>query len=212
MVFSAFPPGSVTPTAAGGVTNLDSTGNNAYQAGFGTVSPLALNAATGYSLEFTAEILAESHSGNPVRAGFSVIVVGNDPTASIEIGFQDGRLFAQNDAPLFGNPAADSNTAYNPVGMGLVEYSLTIVGGGYTLLADDMVVLDGSLRDYTGLGLPPYTVPNTIFLGDDTSSAKASVNLSRVAIVNPSPVPVPATGYLFLTGVAGLVTAKRRRA
>jgi hypothetical protein len=190
MVFSAFPPGSVTPSAAGGVTNLNSTGNNAFQAGFGTISPLALNAATGYSLEFTAEIVAESHSGNVVRAGFSVIVVGDDPTASIEIGFQDGRVFAQNDAPLFGHPPADSNPGYNPVGMGLVEYSLTIVGAGYSLSANDIEVLNGSLRDYTGFGLPPYTLPNSIFLGDNTSSAKANLNLSKVALVNPPPLHV----------------------
>jgi hypothetical protein len=87
--------------------------------------------------------------------------------------------------------------------MGLVDYSLTIFGDGYTLLANDAVILDGSLRNYTDFGLP-YTVPSSIFLGDDTSSAKANVNLARVALVNPAPVPIPAALPLFLSTLAAL--------
>ena len=212
MVFSAFPSGSVTPTSSGGVTNLNSTGSNAYQAGFGALSPLALDATLGYSLEFRAEILAESHSGNPVRAGFSVIMVGADPTASIEIGFQDGRVFAQNDDPLFGDPPADTNPGFNPVDMGFVDYSLAVLGDSYTLFANGAAVLNGDLRDYTGFGRPPYTFPGTIFLGDNTSSAMANVNLSRVALVSPSEVPLPAAAWLFGSALLGLGVVKRRKA
>jgi len=206
--------GSVTPTASGGVTNLNSTGSNVHQAGFGASRPLELDATLGYSLEFTAEILAESHSGNPVRAGFSVIMVGADPTASIEIGFQDGRVFAQNDAPLFGDPPAEANPGFNPVGMGFVDYNLAILGDSYTLLANGAAVLGGDLRDYTEFDLPlsPYTSPGAIFLGDNTSSAKANVNLSRVALVTPSEVPLPATAWLFGSALLGLGVVKRRRA
>jgi len=211
MVFSAFPSGSVIPTSSGGITNLNSSGSNAYQAGFGALSPLALDATLGYSLEFSAEILAESHSGNPVRAGFSVIMVGADPTASIEIGFQDGRVFAQNDAPLFGDPPADTNAGFNPVGMGFVDYSLAVFGDSYTLLANDTAVLDGNLRNYTGFGFP-YNFPGTIFLGDNTSSAMANVNLSRVALVSPSEVPLPAAAWLFGSALLGLGVVKRRKA
>ena len=207
MVFS----GSVTPTTSGGVTNLNSTGSNAEQAGFGALRPLELDASLGYSLEFTAEILAESHSGNPVRAGFSVIMVGADPTASIEIGFQDGRVFAQNDAPLFGDPPADSNPGFNPVGLGFVDYSLAVLGDSYTLLANGAAVLDGELRNYSAFGFP-YSFPGTIFLGDNTGSAMANVNLSRVALVSPSEVPLPAAAWLLGSALLGLGVVKRRKA
>jgi hypothetical protein len=202
----------ITPTATGGVTNLDTSSADVWQAGFGALSPVALDATLGYTLEFSAEILAESHSSN-VRAGFSVIVVGADPTASIEISFQDGQVFAQNDDPLFGSPSANANVAFNPVGMGFVNYSLTVLGNSYSLLANGAAVLGGSLRDYTEFnGFPdPYEAPSSIFLGDDSTSARANVNLSRVALVTPSEVPPPAAAWLFISALGGLVVAKRRQ-
>ena len=136
-------------------------------------------------------------------------MVGADPAASIEIGFQAGQVFAQNDDPLFGNPPAEANALFSPVGMGLVDYSLTVLGSSYSLLANGDVVLDGSLRDYSSFGLP-YNVASSIFLGDDTSSARADVNLSRVALVTPSQVPLPAAAWLFISALGGLLIAKRK--
>lgn len=213
MVFSNFPPGTVTPAVGGGVTNLDTTGSNSPQAGFGALSPLALDDALGYSLEFTAEILSESHTGNAVRAGFSVILIGEDTTAGIEIGFQDGRVFAQNDAPLFGDPPADANPAFNPVGAGIIDFELAVLNNAYTLLADDVPVLSGSLRNYTGSGLLAYNIPNAVFLGDDTTSAQANVNLARVALVISAPVPEPTTIVLLLgLAAVGILARRGRRA
>ncbi|MFN0163253.1 MAG: hypothetical protein ACKVQQ_18660, partial [Burkholderiales bacterium] len=67
------------------------------------VNPLfpALDRNAGFTLSLGFRILEESHSGNPNRAGFSVILVGQD-LKGVEIGFQNDRIFAQNDgAALF---------------------------------------------------------------------------------------------------------------
>ena len=215
MAYGNLPIGTVTPTAGGGVTNLNTSLANLLQAGFLALSPFTLDPAIGYSLQFTAELLSESHTGNALRAGFSVLLIGANPSQGIEIGFQDGRVFAQNDNPLFGDPPADVNALYNPVGAGVVNFDLSVFGTAYTLLASGVPVLSGSLRDYSASGFP-YTVSNFVFLGDDTTSAKANVNLARVALVlsDPAaaPVPEPSTLATLLIGVAGLGFVRLRRA
>jgi hypothetical protein len=56
------------------------------------------------------------------------------------------------------------------------------------LSADNAVILSGNVRDYTAfIGLiDPYETPNLIFLGDDTNSAKARINLSFVSVATLS--------------------------
>ena len=208
MAFAGFSP---PPFAGGGVTRLDTTPTNLFQAGFGAISPVALDDTLGYSLNFSVDILGESHSGSSVRAGFSVIVIGADPGRSIEIGFQDGRVFAQNDTPLFGDPPADANAAFNPVAGGLIDFELAFLGGMYTLLADAVPVLSGSLRDYRLSSFPLYSLPGSIFLGDDTTSAQASIDLARVTLVVAEPVPEPASLAMFAAGLFGAGLARRCR-
>ena len=68
---------------------------------------LPLNAAQGYTLNFTTQVVSEIHNaddrngdGKSDRAGFSVIVIGNDPTKSIELGFFNNQIFAQEGGAL----------------------------------------------------------------------------------------------------------------
>jgi hypothetical protein len=71
--------------------------------------------------------------------------------------------------------------------------------------------LSGSLVDYTGQGLP-YTTPNFVFFGDDTSRASANAYLGPLVLA--STVPEPARAWLWLPGLlllAGWLGARRRR-
>jgi len=81
---------------------------------------------------------------------------------------------------------------------GLISYTLAIHGGTYALSANGAPILNGNLRDYTAFAGPPYNIPNFIFLGDDTSSAKAKIRLAAFAVT-----VTKCTRYLPLITVAG---------
>lgn len=192
-------------------TNFTATVQGGYTSNLLNPDFPILNRSAGYTLSFTVEIVSESHS-SANRAGFSVIAVSSDVgvgiLSSIELGFQDGLIFAQSSSPLFN--AAES-TAFDPVGAGFVAYALTIFGSGYELFANGSSILSGSLRDYSAFaGFPdPYETPNFVFFGDDTTSAQANINLRRVALTTP--VPEPSTWTLLTLGLAGLIHRQRRR-
>ena len=61
------------------------------------------------------------------------------------------------------------------------RYELSIFGQQYTLTANGTSVLTGPVRNYSSFGFP-YTTANFIFLGDDTSSAAAQIDLARVSV------------------------------
>src|ERR1035437_3337505 len=59
--------------------DLDSSASNSIQVAYARSTPLALNTATGYELDFTLQIVGESHTSTN-RGGFSVIAIGNSNT------------------------------------------------------------------------------------------------------------------------------------
>ena len=87
---------------------------------------------------------------------------------------------------------------------GFVDYSLTMSATNYTLRGNGAVILSGPVRDYTAFtGFPdPYTTPNFIFFGDDTTSASASMNLRRVALIMPPRLTMGAPGTISWSGVS----------
>ena len=186
LLFADLPPGAATRTTAGGATTLDTTASNTIFAGY-TVSPTiapVLDRHSGYSLTFTAQVITETHINNH-RAGFSVIVLSTD-TLGIELGFWTDRVWAQEG----GSPPnlfTQAEGAALDTTTGLVTYTLMVDGGRYSLFADGQPALTGALRDYTQFVGPinPYSTPNFIFLGDDTTSARGSVRFSYVAVTAP---------------------------
>ncbi len=200
--------GTQTYSGADTATNLDTTVSNAAQAGYATnisnpQSP-ELNRLEGYTFSFTIDLLAEAHSSAD-RAGFSVIAVSSDSgvgvLSSIEIAFQDSLIFAQSDAFT----AAES-VAFDMIGSGFVAFDLVISGAGYELFADSSSILSGSLRDYALY----RTIPNVVYLGDNTTSAQGDVNLRRVALTTAD-VPEPSTWLLLSLGLFALAGRARRR-
>jgi len=176
-----------------------------------------LDRQLGYSVSFSLEILSETHEADD-RAGFSVLAVSSDVSdsvnTSIEIGFQANRIFAQNDN--FNGFAVES-TEFNPVGVGFVDYELSVLGDSFDLSANGASVLSGALHDHVGevdppLGLSsPYEISNFIFLGDNTTSASAEFHLRRASVTT---VPEPSSLALLMVGgaVALVLSARRYRA
>jgi hypothetical protein len=162
-------------------TVLNSMTDHADRAGYFTIAESNMSAAQGYRLDFTARLHDEAHQ-RPERAGFSVIVVGSDGRG-IELGFWRDRIWAQDDGTSVGLFQQAEGVAIDTLGA-TQRYSLAVKGGSYVLSMGQRAVLTGPLRNYAAFeGFPdPYEVPNFIFLGDNTTSAGASVEIERVVL------------------------------
>ena len=200
LTYSALPPATYY-TYGGLQTTLDTNANAAIFAGFGT-NAIPLDRLSGYTLRIDAQLLSESHS-NVDRAGFSILVLSSD-LRGIELGFHTNEIFAQGDSPLFvrGESAPfDSSTA-------LTRYDLVVLGNSYTLKANGIATLTGALRDYTAFAGPidPYETPNSIFFGDDTTSASGATKFTYVSVS----VPEPTTLATIAAGMVAVVARRRR--
>jgi len=173
---------SAIQTFSDGITTLDTTASQAIHAGYFSQSPLKLDRETGYTLRFTTHLLSESHTG-PDRAGFSVIALSSD-LQGIELGFWEDEIWAQ-EGGLSPNLFTHAEGAAFDTTAGLIPYELTILGNTYALATGSTAILSGTLRDYTAFnGFPdPYETPNLVFLGDDTTSAQASIRISSVQVI-----------------------------
>jgi hypothetical protein len=188
-----------------GWTTLDTRGRRSDSAGYlsyGHPDIGVLDRSLGFTLSIDLKLIDETHvSAN--RAGFSVLVVTNDLKA-IELGFWQNQIWAQNDSPLFthGESATFLTTS------GFVHYDLTVAGSAYALKASGVPILTGSLRDYSAFG-QPYSAPNLVFLGDNTSSASAAAQIARVELTN---VPEPASWSLLALaiGISVPVSVRQR--
>jgi hypothetical protein len=191
------PPGA-TETMNAGFVNLDTTSSNLVQAGYTHAAPFSLDVNTGFRLEVDTRVVSESHGSND-RAGFSIIAIGSSLTG-IELGFWSDRVFAQNTGFTHGEEGLFNTSS------GIVRYDLFVQGSGYQLFENGTFLLGGPLRNYSAFG-PPYNLPNFLFLGDDTTSAQASFNLSHVEVQQ---TPEPATALLSAGALAVLVLTRRR--
>jgi hypothetical protein len=177
--------------ASGGFTTLDTSSSKSIYAGYFSKSTpdLALDRAIGYTVSFTVQVELEDHAGSDRnndgvddRAGFSLIVLSSDKRG-IELGFWKDRIWVQeggSGSELF----TQAEHAPFDTQSARVPYALAVQGEAYTLSSNGTPILSGNLRDYTAFnGFPdPYETPNLIFLGDDTSSASATIGLAYVAV------------------------------
>jgi len=189
---------SATQTFSNGVTILDTTPLQSDLAGYigNPASVPALDRTSGYTLTFGVQVVSEAHSNNN-RAGFSVIALSQDKLG-IELGFWSDHIWAQEGGTS--NLFTHAEDAPFTTTTGLISYTLAIHGGTYALSANGAPILNGNLRDYSAFVGPidPYETPNFIFLGDDTSSAKAKIKLAAFAVT-----VTKCTRYLPLITVAG---------
>jgi hypothetical protein len=152
--------------------------------------PSSLNRAAGFTITFEVQILEEDRDYED-RAGFSLVVNTSDCSdqgcMGLEAGFWSNEIWVQGDAQdekgLFYRA---ESAAFDTTQM--TRYDLKVQGDNYELFAggSDTPVLSGRLRDYStypdAVYVKVYQTPNFIFLGDDTESAKANINLKSVSI------------------------------
>ncbi|MBI1367371.1 MAG: PEP-CTERM sorting domain-containing protein [Planctomycetes bacterium] len=192
-----------THSAAGGIESVNTLSSESVQGGFSR-SSTPIDSTTGMTLSFNVKLLSETHNGSSNRAGLSVIFLDSNKKG-IEIGFWADEVWSQDDSPLFVrgevNHSFDTTAAY-------VNYALTLHNGSYELSANGASILSGLMRDYSAFaGFPdPYETPNFIFLGDDTTSAAASWQLTQVSL---SAIPEPTAGLMLLLGVGAAMMRRR---
>lgn len=173
-------------SVADGAAVVDSTAAIGEKAGwFSNLPPFAkhpkqpsLDASAGFVVSFTARVVSETHN-RPERAGFSVIATATD-LSGIELAFWTDEVWAQSGPDFLHAEGAPFDTTG-----GRVRYDLEFRDGRYRLSADGRAVLSGALRRYDTLG-SPYNIPDFLFLGDDTTSAAAKAEVTRVAV---APLP-----------------------
>jgi len=175
----------VTPTVSGSLLNTSS--DNSIKAGYFNQSPIPLNSTNGYTVKFKVRVYSQSSASND-RAGFSIIVNSNSPDGTqpfgIQLGFWKNSIWAQNVGFTRGEETGAFITGYP-----WRSYTLAVQGNQYQLFTNGLrrPILQGSLRQYTGFtppaGFPnPYTTPNLIFIGDDTTSASAKVTIGPIEV------------------------------
>lgn len=188
-----------TQSVDGGLYRLDTTVPGADTHGYGRFSPLTLNTAQGFTLDFTLRVAAESHSSSN-RAGFSILFVGSSAASSLELAFWGNEVFA------YHYDANDPDRFVHGIGATLDtgplrNYTLSVSNQQFSLSSGSSTLFGGSLENYTAQGAP-YTLPNFIFFGDNTSRGASSIELAGLALL-PVPELPPAALMLLGLGVLG---------
>ncbi len=179
------PPAAAAQSYLDGLTELQTSAELGDHAGYTAEAALVpdLDQAAGYTLTLRVQIVAEQHSYRH-RAGFSLTVLGAD-RRGVELGFWEDRVWAQSASPPFthAEEALVDTTA-------MTTYELAVRGDSYTLRGGG-ATLTGPLRSYQAPGLPVYSTPNFIFLGDNTTGGGALARIAYVAVAAAAP-PEPA--------------------
>ncbi|MEH1997378.1 MAG: PEP-CTERM sorting domain-containing protein [Nostoc sp.] len=223
-------PNGGTQSVSSGLTNLDSSSSNNIYAGYSNynvanppvsssvITPTtlvnssfpSLDRNADYNLNFTVRINSQVNDGTngSFRAGFSVIALSSDKKG-IEIGFRNNDIFTQVNSSFNSISTAEQKTGVSSLLSSLTAYNLNISGNNYTLTNGATTLLSGLLRDYTtasGFGSDVYRTSNFLFFGDDTTSARANIDLQSITLTtNTAGVPYefsPTVGILALAAVS----------
>ena len=166
--------GEASQSAVEGITTLTTMAGNGAQVGYSLwpVAPL-IKRDTGYTIIVEMRLELEEHASNH-RAGFSLIVLSDGDSDGIELGFWTDRIWAQESGFTQAEMVLyDTSTAVN-------RYALTVLEDSYYLLVNGRQILTGPLRNYAASVTYPYALKNFLFMGDDTSSARARVSITAV--------------------------------
>ncbi|MBT9314227.1 hypothetical protein IXB50_02180 [Leptothoe spongobia TAU-MAC 1115] len=173
-----------------------------------------LDSGDGFTIAFDLAILNEVSESN--RAGFSVVLVSDDVSKEVEIGFKtDGadRAFAQS----ANFTEAETSSATSLDFSIRKTYWLSISGNTYSLAANGVEILSGNTRDYnfdpttSSPALPasanPYQTPNFLFLGDNTDQGHAQFTLGEVQVLSLQTSLTPDLYNDYIASYGDLITA-----
>jgi hypothetical protein len=144
-----------------------------------------LDRGPGFTVAVTARLVEERHA-RPIRAGFSLLVLSED-LWGLELAFWSDEIWAQSGADFKHAEGAKYDTT-----SAMRRYELRMHGEQYTLSVEGKALLSGRLRNYATHPHPVYRQKSLIFLGDDTRSAAARVEIGRVELDQPMAAPAPA--------------------
>ena len=202
--------GASVPVTGANKTSFDTSANQAERGGFSNydlIFPVngafpSLNRTSGYTVSLDMKVLAESHQSTD-RSGVGLIVLSSD-LMGVELEFWSNEVWVQSGADFHHAEGAAFNTT-----TASTTYDVAVHGTTYDVLVNgnSTPLLSGNLRNYSAFGLP-YTLPNFMFLGDDTTSASGSFEFSRLAVTVPEPA---ALGAIILIGCGTLRARHRRR-
>jgi hypothetical protein len=197
----------------GGLLAMDTTLSGVDAFGNGRRSPQALDTDAGFRLGWQLQLTSETHTSDN-RAGFSLLVQGQEQAKSLELGFWENRIWALQ----YVLGGADSGyvqgagVAFDTTGA-LRNYALTVQNDQFSLTADGVPLLDGALRDYPFNRASPativYSLPSYVFFGDNSSRGLSSANVGAIQLL---PVPEPSAALLLAAGVGLVVWRARSRA
>lgn len=169
---------AVRQKLAGGMLTLDTSAVPGDSAGYFAVGhprmPV-LDHTRGYRVRLTLRVDRETHR-SAHRAGFSWLVLGDDGRG-IELGFWTNEIWAQSGSDFRHAEGAALDTTARPT-----PYELRVAGDEYTLWTAQRKLLEGPLRSYAQHWHPIYHGLNVVFVGDDTQSAAARVELGAIEI------------------------------
>lgn len=196
--------GTVVRTTAGGKTTFDTTESNAIQAGYSNYfgpAPLnpnfpTLSRSDGFIVSLDMRLLSETHA-NDDRSGVSLIALASD-LQGVELAFWENEIWVQSGPDFVHAEGVTFDTT-----AATTTYDLEIQGSTYALRANGNPILSGNLRNYSSFGVP-YNLPNFMFLGDDTSSARGSFEFSRLSVV-------PEPGASILVGLGAILVVRQWR-
>lgn len=182
---------------------LDTTADAAAKVGFARFGQPALDTVSGFRLDFTLRLIAESHVANANRAGFSVIVTGaGDASHALELSFWENEVWAATSGFERGTHATFDTSQPR-------LYSLAVQNNNYALYGGGAFLFGGTLIDFPANAPPVYNLRGFLFFGDDTTSAKASIELGEISLSPPPSVPEPTSAALLIAGLAGLAWRSR---
>jgi hypothetical protein len=188
---------------------IDTSGTS--QHGHFRTAPVALDTVAGFTLNFGLQVIAETHGAATNRAGFSLLVQGQDQAQALELSFWGDQVWALQYQPggadggfVRGDFATlDTQSSFR-------AYALTVKNDQFTLRVDGIAVLSGPMRDYPTLASNPatqvYASSNLVFFGDDTSQASSKVDLGSITLA-----PEPAPSALLAAGLVVLAWRTGRR-
>lgn len=190
-------------TATQQTLTLDTTPDRSELAGYFSKTPISEHpqnptmdfGVSSYSIEFTMRQVSGSDvaDDDPLalnernRGGFSVIALGDD-LRGVELQFQTDHVLALSNInaafPIGESSSFDTTDSFH-------AYELQLSNTDYQLSIDSNLILQGPLRDYSGVGPAfPYATSNFLFFGDDTGRGAAATQLKNfqvTAIPEPSP-------------------------